>query len=326
MATTRRQYAAAMLQNIMSCAAAWLCLPTLAIAHFDPGPIRLSGEYPHQYETGIVLVSFRPEAANEARERALSRSGARSWQLVTPHISYLYRVRVADGDEDRAVERCRADPAVALARRNTARYFFGARAKAARLTQTIPYNVADSNAPTLWAIDEPGEADGGIWGGLVRIAIVDTGCNAHDDLPTPIAEENFLNLGAPATDSEGHGTAVAGVALARDNDMCYSAAAPAADLEVAKIDPEQGGTTIDRSIAAISWAINLALPDSNQNPVPSVRVINMSYGSSVYDEDEEFICNKALANGVVLVAACGNGEDRELLPIAFPAHSHQCLA
>ncbi len=208
---------------------------------------------------------------------------------------------------------------MALVRRNAARYFYGTRRVNRVLTQATPYSVTESNAPTLWAMTESGESDGGIRGGLVRIAIIDTGCNAHDDLPTPLAEENFVNLGYPAEDSTGHGTAVAGIALARDNELCYIGAAPDADLVVARIDPELGGTSIDRSIAAITWAWKLELPDEMEDPQMSVRVINMSYGSEVDDLDEELVCNAALAEGVILVGAAGNIEGCSLSPASYPA-------
>jgi hypothetical protein len=133
----------------------------------DPAPaevaLRFSGEYPNQFETGVVLVTFRRGVSAEEGGEALALVAAHRAEVVTAELPDLALVRVADGTEDLAVERLREDPRVLWVRKNWARYLTGASAGAVKGFgggQQMPYNVAHSNAPVLWQIVEPGEADG----------------------------------------------------------------------------------------------------------------------------------------------------------------------
>jgi hypothetical protein len=191
-------------------------------------PLRFSGVFPDQFETGVVLVTFMRSATAEDRAAVLAKVAARRSEVVTPEFPDLALVRVADGTEDAAVERLSAAPRVRWVRKNWARYPTGeARKGAVPLGQgggqQMPYNVAPSNAPLLRQIAEPGEADGGIRGGDVRVAVIDEGHEPHLDLPVPIAITNVAAPGFPVSDPSGHGALVSGFVLDWTTDCAVSA-------------------------------------------------------------------------------------------------------
>jgi subtilisin family serine protease len=275
-------------------------------------PPRFSGEYPSHFETGVVLVTFRSDVSVTDRIALLEQVSVRAVELVTPGLPDLTVVRLADGTEEAAVHRLRSDPRVRVARKNWARYPTHAHSISIKQIcggQQTPYNVAQSNGPLLWQIPESGEADGGVRGGGVALCVIDSGYAAHTDLLIPALSINFITLGAPVVDVTGHGAAVAGFALARDNGVCIVGAAPSARLVVAKAVPDVGVSTLSNSIKALEWARTATLTGSEGDNQMAVRVVNCSYahrGLQAADEDEEIAVNRALAAGVVVVSTAGN--------------------
>jgi len=141
----------------------------------------------------------------------------------------------------------------------------------------------------------------GINGDDIRVCVIDTGVDdTHPDLPTLVAEFDFVNNDAIADDAfQGHGTHVAGIVAS--NNATDRGVAPNVDLMAAKVISSAGVYFNSNLISAIEWCV-----DNNAD------VINMSLGSfALYtgtcDSNLDAIAaNNAVNAGVVVMAATGN--------------------
>lgn len=158
------------------------------------------------------------------------------------------------------------------------------------------------------------------------IAILDTGVYSnHYDLYV-VAGVNCTKSGCPsvtATDKNGHGTHVAGIAAAKDNNKGVVGVAPGARIYSVKV-------LADNGMGWTSWVI--AGIDYVTANYSAIDVANMSLGGSgsdtancgvsngtVVDPFHKAICN-SVAKGVVYVVAAGN-EDKDastVTPAAYP--------
>jgi VCBS repeat-containing protein len=134
----------------------------------------------------------------------------------------------------------------------------------------------------------------------IDIAILDTGIALHPDLNVNIDDSrNFLTGGDPLAwqDGHGHGTHVAGIAAAIDNDQGVVGVAPGARLWALKVLDDQGSGTFAEALAALDYVTAHA---------DEIEVANMSFGE--WGEQQAFYeaIQNAVAAGVVLVAAAGN--------------------
>jgi subtilisin family serine protease len=143
----------------------------------------------------------------------------------------------------------------------------------------------------------------------VTIGMIDTGVDsAHPDLSGQISrEENFAAGVSPGFGGDIHGTAVAGVMIARkDNGVGIAGIAPDADLVALKACwPVKADAT-----AAVCNSYTLALA-INTAIKAGVDVLNMSL-TGPQDPLLELLLNKAVERGVVVVAAdAGTGAQAE---------------
>jgi subtilisin len=153
-----------------------------------------------------------------------------------------------------------------------------------------------------------GNKGAGTW-----VAVLDTGIDyTHPDL-----NDNFkggidivFNDNDPFDDSwNSHGTHVAGIIAAEENDIGVIGVAPEADLYAVKVLDGGGFGLLSWIIAGIDWAV-----------LNGMDIINMS----LEGPDSQFLqaaCNNAYSAGVLLVAAAGNfGE------IGYPAKYDSVIA
>ena len=136
-------------------------------------------------------------------------------------------------------------------------------------------------------------------GAGVRVAVIDSGANLHPDLEGRLAEGwNFLRDNDGTGDSNGHGTAVAGL-IAGGGENGMVGAAPKATVIPLKCF--EGNKTQVSTVCRAIWA---AVDDYHCD------VINMSLGIT----DDSVALREAIAhaeeNGVIVVAAVGNGGTR----------------
>ena len=149
-----------------------------------------------------------------------------------------------------------------------------------------------------------------------KIAVIDSGVDITEDID--VADRvDLLYAGEESSvlccDMTGHGTAVASIICAKDDDN--GATGIDDDLEVysVRILDENNEAPISRVVAALQWC--------EEN---GIDIINMSFGTN-YDSDilrEEI---KSVADkGILMIAAAGN--DKEADQILYPAAYEEVMA
>lgn len=142
----------------------------------------------------------------------------------------------------------------------------------------------------------------------INIAVLDSGVNtSHYDLVNTVEQCKDFTGSTPlvngsCTDGNGHGTHVAGTALAdggSDKAGIYGVA-PEADLWAYKVLGTDGSGYSDDIAAAIQHTADQAVATGTKT------VINMSLGSSVSNSLITNAVNYAYGKGVLIVAAAGN--------------------
>lgn len=154
--------------------------------------------------------------------------------------------------------------------------------------QIIPWGIEKINAINVHTYTK---------GLAVKIAILDTGIDyKHQDLsPNYKGGYNFVADNDNPMDDNSHGTHVAGIISAADNNIGIIGVAPSCYLYSVKVlDNEGGGYTSD-VVAGIQWSIN-----------NNMRIANMSFGSDTYSITLKNACDNAYNQGLLLVAAAGN--------------------
>lgn len=158
----------------------------------------------------------------------------------------------------------------------------------------------------LWNIVSVGGAEGGIAtvGGdgavadPVKVAILDSGVDYTDDIDVYM-RKNFVpgedDISVIYEDISGHGTSVAGIIAAKDNDEGITGINPDVQLYSARILDENRQAPASRVVAAIDWAV-----------AQDVDIINISFGTTVDSEEIHAAIRRAYDAGILIVAAAGN--------------------
>ena len=151
----------------------------------------------------------------------------------------------------------------------------------------------------------------------VRVGVIDSGIDGtHPDLVGRVLLAKSFVGGSPYRDDDGHGTFVAGEIAANPfNGAGIAGLAFNARLLVAKVVRSDGTVPIAGEVAAIHWAVD-----------NGARVINLSLGGArdplnpnldTYSSLEQAAIDYAVARGVVVVAAVGNGPQSPATPWNF---------
>ncbi|HET7693685.1 MAG TPA: S8 family serine peptidase [Gemmatimonadota bacterium] len=178
--------------------------------------------------------------------------------------------------------------------------------------------AADADIDWLEAFNQLGAG----FSGSARIGILDTGVRAsHADLSgRVVAQYDFYNDDPDASDDQGHGTHVAGIAGARGGDttgLSGVAWGPNIGFVVAKVcTPTFFGLNAECPSSALAAGITWAV-DQGAN------VLNISLGGTEASQTEHLALQYARDHGVLPFCAAGNsGQQGVLWPAAFP----QCIA
>lgn len=177
------------------------------------------------------------------------------------------------------------------------------------VVETDVYAMAPSN---LWHL--PSDVWSQIWSNVtghgISIAILDTGCNDHIDLPTPIHAESFVR-GESWRDGNGHGTHCAGTALGRNG----IGVAPEANLIVGKVLSNRGSGSSSGIAAGIRWAVDAG-----------ADVISMSLGGGSSYGPTNSAIDYAWSKGCIVNAAAGNsGFNGSTNTVGWPAKYTSCI-
>jgi hypothetical protein len=177
----------------------------------------------------------------------------------------------------------------------------------------VVHTVADPLVPQEWYLHDIGADQATAPGPGVPVSIVDTGIDtSHEEFVTR-ANVVLLNTQSISDSSEDfHGTAVSSVAGAPENGLGMTGVYPQAMLR--EYDADLGGDLTDASLIA---GIEAALQAG-----PSV--INLSVGSTDYDQALQDEIYSAVRRGSLVVAASGNSRDQGN-PLNFPANMSHVL-
>lgn len=174
------------------------------------------------------------------------------------------------------------------------------------LGQMLGWHISAFNLPSIWKITQ-GEG--------VKIAIIDSGCDlTHPDLMANLIEgKNFVELGMPPDASSEHGTHIAGIIAANNDDAGIVGVAPKSKIMPLKVLNSYGVANMQSVRDAIYYAVDngidlISMSLGCRNPVPSVlEAIN--YANS--------------KNCVCFVAAGNAGSTKQLL---YPAAYTECIS
>jgi hypothetical protein len=147
----------------------------------------------------------------------------------------------------------------------------------------------------------------------VKVAIVDSGADCSlPDLKDQITVSKSFVGGNACTDTEGHGTIVAGEIAGQLDSAGIVGLAYDSQLLVAKVVAPDGSIPIKAEAAAIRWAVK-----------QGARVINLSFGAvrdprapgiDSYSRIEARAVAYAVKKGATVVAAVGNSDDAYATP------------
>lgn len=131
----------------------------------------------------------------------------------------------------------------------------------------------------------------------VKVAILDSGINReHEDLKGKVVEEfNAINPTQPPYDTYGHGTAIAGIIAASDNEIGIRGVSPNVEIYSVKVLDDKGRGKVRDLVRGIRWCID-----------NRVQVMNISFGMSSDNSELRKAIETAINSGIIVVAAAGN--------------------
>ena len=264
------------------------------------------------FVVATFFVAFAPALATAPPERAQviivfkERPNAALITGLGGEVITTYRIipglaaRVPTG----ALDELRKNPAIAYIEPDAVVY---------ALEQRVPWGISRIGAPSAWSFST---------GGDVKVAILDTGVqHDHPDLAanvkggiSVVGDENSTD-NADWNDGHGHGTHVAGIVAAVNNDVGVVGSAPAAWLYGVKVLSDSGEGPVSDVIEGIDWSV--------QN---GMQVLNLSLGTDVHVSAFEDACDQACEAGLLLVAAAGNKKEAEPPYLSYPAAYDSVIA
>ncbi|WP_176222111.1 S8 family peptidase [Tuberibacillus sp. Marseille-P3662] len=151
---------------------------------------------------------------------------------------------------------------------------------------------------TNWGIDRIQAKpliDSKVTGKGVKVAVIDTGVDCdHPDLNIAggVSTVNYTNS---YEDDSGHGTHVAGIIAAQDNNIGTVGVAPGVSLYAIKALGSDGRGVQSSVIAGIEWAIN-----------NKIDIINLSLATPNGSKALQRMLTKAYQSGIIIIGAAGN--------------------
>lgn len=150
----------------------------------------------------------------------------------------------------------------------------------------------------------------------VKIAVLDTGCDlSHPDLVSNLLPgKNFINKNKEPWDDNGHGTHVAGIIAAENNDIGVVGVAPNSKIIPVKVLDKNGGGDAKSVSSGIIWSVDVAKAD----------FICMSLGCPQPVEEVEEAIKYALSKKIICFVAAGNaGLTKQIF---YPANYKETIA
>ncbi|MET3726967.1 subtilisin [Fictibacillus halophilus] len=152
----------------------------------------------------------------------------------------------------------------------------------------------------------------------VKVGVLDTGIDTkHEDLKIA-GGASFIPGASTYNDDNGHGTHVAGIIAAQDNDFGIKGLSPQVELYAIKVLDKNGVGLHSQIINGIEWAV--------QN---KLNIINLSLSSEEGSKALRLAVDEAHKKGLHIVAASGNHTDTtfsEDQAVMFPAKYESVVA
>ncbi len=173
--------------------------------------------------------------------------------------------------------------------------------------QEVGWGVRRIGAPDAWPLSR---------GSQVSVAVIDTGVQLdHPDLKGRLGKGyNAVSTGRSANDDNGHGTHVAGIIAAADNDIGVVGVAPEVMIHPVKVLDSSGAGSLSDVIEGLEWCIE-----------QQVDLVNMSLGASQASETFREMIKIAAERGIIIVAAAGNSGPT-MDSIDYPARYPETIA
>lgn len=172
--------------------------------------------------------------------------------------------------------------------------------------QVVPWGLDAIHARQVWPVTRGSKT--------VNVAVLDTGIDdAHPDLKHAIAGQyDVYTRGDKAVDDSkvGHGTHVAGTIVAADNEIGTMGIAPESKLWAVKVLNKNGDGTDEAVALGLDWVV------SKKRELGGPWVVNFSLGAPRPSDVEKAAVERALQEGVIIIAAAGN---RSLAAVDYPA-------
>lgn len=143
----------------------------------------------------------------------------------------------------------------------------------------------------------------------IKVAILDSGIDFTEDIDVKKSinfvpeEETDFNL---FQDTTGHGTSIAGIIAAGDNNIGISGINENVELYSARILDDNNNAPISRVVQGIYWAID-----------NDVKIINISFGTSENSPVLYQAIKDAYEKGILIIAAAGNTGEQVQYPAAY---------
>ena len=247
------------------------------------------------------IVVFQENFVNQpTQDELVKRTGGvkiKSLSLINAVVVFADKASLKALEADALVKRIDDDVEVSVLVRPGVQ---GGKPVPTQPSQSLPWGVDQVDAEKAWATND---------GTAVKVGIVDTGIDlAHPDLQTNIkGGVNTIYPTKSANDDNGHGTHVAGIAAAINNNIGVVGIGPKIYLYAIKVLNKNGSGFLSDIIEGLQWAISNGM-----------QVVNMSLGTS---SDVQSFHDAVIAvynAGIVQVAAAGNSSGSVSFPGAYP--------
>jgi len=176
-------------------------------------------------------------------------------------------------------------------------------------SQTINWGYSELNMPSN--IAQIPDSEG------IKVGIFDSGIDLdHPDLNV-MGGKSFIPGTVSYDDDYGHGTSVAGIVSAINNDIGTLGVSSHVDLYSEKVLDSYGDGRYSNIIKGLEWAIEQDLD-----------VVNMSFGGPSESKALRKALKEAEKNGILLVASAGNEgiDESQKSTITFPAAYKSVIA
>lgn len=176
-------------------------------------------------------------------------------------------------------------------------------------------NKTTAYEPEQWNLEAIGVEKSKAKSSGVKIEVLDSGVSYTDDINI-MGEVNLVpgeeEVSPMFVDANGHGTGIAGLIGAKDNNDGIKGVFPNAEIYSVKALDADLTSPLSRIIEGIYWGI-----ENNMD------IINMSFGTTVNSEALHQAIKDAEDAGIILIAAAGNTEHQQ---VNFPAAYDEVIA